>query len=205
MSKVNDLTVRTGSIFLGPYETHLQFFVWKEMLGSIKPVPENLTLKDPRSTYLKVSPEGNRIRQTDRVTGLYKNFNPGTVSEEYFQAGQHYWEIEVGEKPDWTVGVKMDAITQLSPAKPAESEILLHLKHSKGYVLSCDGKDTTLNTRDKPQKIGLYLDCGRKQVSFYNADNMSCLAQINYKSNHPCCLTLIPGLYLDGMNSDPLT
>ncbi len=146
-----------------------------------------------------MSPGGARIRQADRVTVLYKDFNPGTVSEENFQTGQHYWEIEVREKPDWTVGVKMGA------AKSAESEILLHLKHSKGYVLTCDGKDTTLNTRDKPQKIGLYLDCERKQVSFYNADNMSRLAQINYKLMNPCCLTLVPGLYLDGINCDPLT
>ncbi|XP_043115935.1 nuclear factor 7, brain-like [Puntigrus tetrazona] len=196
ISKVKDLIACTGSFFLGPHETHLQFFVWKEMLGSIRPVPEGLTLKDPKSTYLKVSPGGARIRQADRITGLYKNFNPGTVSQENYQTGQHYWEIEVGEKPDWTVGVKMGA---------AESEILLHLKHSRGYVLSCDGKDTSMNTRHKPQKIGLYLDCDRKQVSFYNADNMSCLVQISYSSKQPCCLTLAPGLYLDGMNTDPLT
>ncbi|RXN34063.1 zinc-binding A33-like protein [Labeo rohita] len=201
MSKVNDLTVHTGSFFLGPNETHLQFSVWKEMLGSIKPVPENLTLKHPRSTYLKVSPEGSRIRQADRVTGLYKNFNPGKVSEENFQVGQHYWEIEDGKKLDWTVGIKIDAGTQLYAAKSAERKILLHLKHSKRYFMSYEGKDT----RDKPQKIGLYLDSDRKQVSFYNADNMSCLAQINYKSKQSCCLTLVPGLYLDGMNSDPLT
>ncbi|XP_016319535.1 zinc-binding protein A33-like [Sinocyclocheilus anshuiensis] len=204
-SRVKDLTVLPDSLFLGPHETHLQFFVWKEMLGSIKPVPESLTLKKSGESYLKVSPGGTRIRQADRVTALYKDFNPGTVSEKNFQAGQHYWEIEVGEKPDWTVGIKMGAEKQLSATKPAESEILLHLKHSKGYVLTCDGKDTTLNTRDKPQKIGLYLDCERKQVSFYNADNMSHLTQINYSSKQPCWLTLVPGLYLDGMNSDSLT
>ncbi|KAI2647084.1 Zinc-binding protein A33 [Labeo rohita] len=205
MSRVKDLSVLPDSLFLGPHETHLQFFVWKEMLGSIKAVPESLTLKNSRESYLKVSPGGARIRQADRATGMYKDFNPGTVSEENFQAGQHYWEIEVRGKQDWTVGVKMGTEKQLSAAKSAESEILLHLKHSKGYVLSCEGKDTTLNTRDKPQKIGLYLDCERNQVSFYNGDNMSRLAQINYKSMHPCCLTLVPGLYLDGKNSDPLT
>ncbi|XP_026105950.1 zinc-binding protein A33-like [Carassius auratus] len=204
-SRVKDLSVVPDSLFIGPHETHLQFFVWKEMLGSIKPVPESLTLKKSGESYLKVSPGGARIRQADRATLLYKDFNPGTVSEKNFQAGQHYWEIEVGEKPDWTVGIKIGAEKQLSAAKSAESEILLHLKHSKGYVLTCEGKDTTLNTPDKPQKIGLYLDCERKQVSFYNADNMSRLTRINYRSKQPCCLTLVPGLYLDGMNSDPLS
>jgi len=36
MSRVKDLTVLPDSLFLGPHETHLQFFVWKEMLQSIK-------------------------------------------------------------------------------------------------------------------------------------------------------------------------
>lgn len=197
MSRVKDLTVLPDSLFLGPHETHLQFFVWKEMLGFIKPVPESLTLKNPGESYLKVSPGGARIRQADRVTGLYKDFNPGTVSEENFQSGQHYWEVEVGEKPDWTVGIKMGADKK-------QSEILLHLKHNKGYVLSCDGKDSPLNTRDKPQKIGLYLDCERKQVLFYNADNMTRLVQKKYSSKQSCCVTLVPGIYLDGKNSDPL-
>jgi len=139
----------------------------------------------------------------ERMSGLYKDFNPGTVSVENFQSSQHYWEVEVGKKPDWTVGIKMGEEKQTTKAD--ESEILLHLKHNKGYVLSCDGKDTPLRFRDKPQKIGLYLDCERKQVSFYNADNMSRLIQINYSSKQPCCLSVVPGLYLDGINSDPLT
>ncbi|KAG9276049.1 nuclear factor 7, brain-like, partial [Astyanax mexicanus] len=36
-SSLKGLSVLPDSLFLGPYETHLQFFVWREMLGSIKP------------------------------------------------------------------------------------------------------------------------------------------------------------------------
>lgn len=36
MSRVKDLAVLPDSLFLGPHETHLQFFVWKEVLQSIK-------------------------------------------------------------------------------------------------------------------------------------------------------------------------
>ncbi|XP_056618292.1 nuclear factor 7, ovary-like isoform X2 [Triplophysa dalaica] len=201
-SKVKDLTVVPDTFFLGLCETHLQFFVWKEMLGSIKPVPGILTLKNPGDSYLKVSPGGTRIRQADRMSALYKDFNPGTVSVENFKSGQHYWEVEVGEKPDWTVGIMMGEVNLKT--KSAESEIQLHLKHNEGFVLSCDGRDTPLSTRDKPRKIGLYLDCERKQISFYNADNMSRMAQRNYSSKQPCCVSLVPGLYLKGENSDSL-
>ncbi|XP_065101858.2 E3 ubiquitin-protein ligase TRIM62-like [Paramisgurnus dabryanus] len=202
-SNVKGLTVVPDSLFFGPHETHLQFFVWKQMLESIKPVPESLTLKNPGESYLKVSPGGARIRQADRTSALFKGFNPGTVSEETFQSGQHYWEVEVGDKPDWTVGIMMGEVKLKS--KSADSEIQLHLKHNKGYVLSCDGQETSLKSQDKPRKIGLYLDCTRKQISFYNADIMSLWAQRNYSLNKPCCVSLVPGRYLDGVNSDPLT
>lgn len=40
-SRVMGLSVTPESLFLGPYETHLKFFVWKKMLGSIKPGNKN--------------------------------------------------------------------------------------------------------------------------------------------------------------------
>ncbi|XP_055065872.2 nuclear factor 7, brain-like [Misgurnus anguillicaudatus] len=202
-SKLKDLTVVHDSLFFGPHETHLQFFVWKQMLGSIKRVPESLTLKNPGESYLIVSPGGARIRQADRMSALFRGFNPGTVSEENFQSGQHYWEVKVGDKPDWTVGIMIGEVNLKT--KSVESEIQLHLKHNTGYVLSSDGQETLLKSQDKPRKIGLYLDCKRKQISFYNADNMSLWAHWKYSSNKPCCVSLVPGLYLDGVNSDPLT
>lgn len=36
-STVKSVNFTPNSLFLGLHETHLQFIVWKEMLGSIKP------------------------------------------------------------------------------------------------------------------------------------------------------------------------
>ncbi|XP_029910664.1 nuclear factor 7, brain-like [Myripristis murdjan] len=43
--RANDLQVVRTSLSLGPYESHLQFFVWKEMLQVVKPRAELLSLK----------------------------------------------------------------------------------------------------------------------------------------------------------------
>ncbi|KAI4897182.1 hypothetical protein NFI96_025400 [Prochilodus magdalenae] len=202
-SVLTGLYVIPDSFFLGPLETHLQFFIWKEMLGAIKSVPETLSIKDPADSYLKVAPGGAHVWQAERKSNYYKNYNPGVVSNETFQSGQHYWEIEVGKKLDWSIGVKIEKDKQ--KASSNSNGVHLHLRHGKGYVFSSDGKELPAAVKGKPGKIGLYLDCQRKQVSFYDADAMSLIVLTSYNSGLPCSISLVPGLYLEGTNNDPLT
>lgn len=171
-------------------------------------VPEILSLMDPKDSYLKVSPGKSSVRQADRHSSYYKNYNPGVISEETFQSGQHYWEIEVGNKLDWSIGVK----TEVKPnckkqpqiSKDAK-DVYLNLKNGNGYTITSNDKDHSIDVQGKPSKIGLYLDCDRKQLTFYNADIMTPIFVTTYKSDLPCSISLFPGVYLDGVNNDPLT
>uniref|UniRef100_UPI003AADD9E0 nuclear factor 7, brain-like n=1 Tax=Centroberyx gerrardi TaxID=166262 RepID=UPI003AADD9E0 len=58
--RAKDLQVTCSSLCLGPYESHLQFFVWKEMLQVIKPRPELLSLKTD-NTGVTVSDDGRSL------------------------------------------------------------------------------------------------------------------------------------------------
>ncbi|XP_026795807.2 tripartite motif containing 108 [Pangasianodon hypophthalmus] len=207
-SWVKGLNVIPHSLFLGPYETHLQFFVWKAMLGAVKPVPEILRIMDPGDSYLKVSPGKSSVRQADRQSSYYKDYNPGVISEQKFQSGQHYWELDVGNKLDWSIGVKteVEKTSKKQSIKSNDSNaVYLHLKNGKGYTLSSNGNELPIVVKRKPCKIGLYLDCDRKQISFYDADIMTQILITSYKSALPCSIILFPGVYLDGTNNDPVT
>ncbi|KAK3551586.1 hypothetical protein QTP70_019776 [Hemibagrus guttatus] len=205
-SRVKGLNVIPHSFFLGPYETHLQFFVWKAMLGAVKPVPELLSIKDPGDSYLKVSPGKTSVRQADRQSGYYKEYNPGVISEESFQSGKHYWELEVGNKLDWSIGVKSGVEKRSKKVKSKDpKDIYFELVNDKGYILSTNGKEFAIELGKKPSKIGLYLDCDRKQISFYDADIMTQICITNCNSAMPCSISLFPGVYLDGTNIDPVT
>lgn len=172
------------------------------------PVPGILSITESGDSYLKVSPGKSSVRQADRQSSIYKEYNPGVVSEQTFQSGQHYWEIEVGNKLDWSIGVKTEvekqSKTQSIKTKDSK-DVYLHLINGKGYTFSYNGKEVPIEVKRKPSKIGLYLDCDRKQVSFYDADIMTQIFVTSYKSDLPCSISLFPGVYLDGENNDPIT
>ncbi|TSR75295.1 Nuclear factor 7, brain [Bagarius yarrelli] len=200
-SSVRGLSVASESLFLGPYETHLKFFVWKKMLGSITPVLNRNVISDCHDPYLRVSSDGRSVIRTDKK-GLFnrqKDYRPLARTHKSFQSGQHYWEVDVGEKTDWSVGVDGGCISNLN------KNIRLQLKHNQGYSIKENSTETEKELAVKPRRIGLYLDCDRHQVCFYNADDMTLLHSSTYLSFTPYSLSLSPGAHLQGRNTDPLT
>ncbi|TDH10957.1 hypothetical protein EPR50_G00080760 [Perca flavescens] len=74
--RANDLQVVHTSLSLGPYESHLQFFMWKEMLQVIQPRAELLSLKS-NSTDLTVSDDGRSLLCTLQSNQAPPGFSSG--------------------------------------------------------------------------------------------------------------------------------
>ncbi|XP_039598648.1 probable E3 ubiquitin-protein ligase TRIML1 isoform X2 [Polypterus senegalus] len=74
---------------------------------------------DPETAnqWLIVSEDGKQVRHTDtrqRVTDNPKRFDcsPDVLAREGFTSGRHYWEVEVGGKTEWTLGVARESINR---------------------------------------------------------------------------------------------
>ncbi|XP_066538985.1 zinc-binding protein A33-like [Hoplias malabaricus] len=199
-SRLKDLRILPESLFLGPYETHLQFIVWKEMLGSIKTVPDRNVISDCHDPYLRVSSDGRSVTRTNKkgIFNNQKDYRPLARTHKSFQTGQHYWEVDVGQKLDWSVGLDEGCINNTN------KDIRLQLKSDEGYYIKENGTESVKELAVKPQRIGLYLDCDRRKVCFYNADDMTLLHSSIYPSSNPYTLSLSPGACLQGRNADPL-
>ncbi|MGH0172830.1 UNVERIFIED_CONTAM: hypothetical protein FKN15_066783 [Acipenser sinensis] len=227
-SKLKTLSIVPGSLSLGPYETHLQFFIWKEMVKVIRRVPERLTMEDC-SLSLKVSHDGLSTRQIDRdqdqphkhhhgppaIVQTEARFDQGlhAQSREKFTSGSHYWEVEVGGKSDWAVGIKMEKI-QEREAKWYQKVVHFFSRHNYLLLVFSGDKDFRINAFSvdipilpgaRPRKVGVYLDCEKAQVSFYNADDMSHIYTHSECFAKGIAAYFNPGPYLAGRNAEPLT
>uniref|UniRef100_A0A8C7JCR2 Uncharacterized protein n=1 Tax=Oncorhynchus kisutch TaxID=8019 RepID=A0A8C7JCR2_ONCKI len=183
-SRVDDLKVTPVSLSLGPYESHLQFFVWKEMLQVINPLPERLTLQTV-SQKLTISNDPEMWNQLIHS----------------FSTGQHCWEIEVGSGAFWELGV-LKAVGVFWFKLFGSKTMCLRYRNKK-YTVHGMGTEKQILLRDTPRKIALYLSCAAKELSFYNADDMSLLYTL-------VCYWEDVSAYFnigecDGVDSDPLT
>ncbi|KAI4894606.1 hypothetical protein NFI96_012466, partial [Prochilodus magdalenae] len=88
-----------------------------------------------------------------------------------FNTGRHYWEVQVGGKTDWDLGMAKRSINRKGKisVSPANGYWFLSLRENTEYAFRTD-PSTPIALNPKPQKIGIYVDYEKGQLSFYNVD-----------------------------------
>ncbi|XP_048470344.1 nuclear factor 7, brain-like [Rhincodon typus] len=124
---------------------------------------------------------------------------PFVLAKQGFSSGAHYWEIFVGCKAEWVLGVTKQSVERKAPISLSPQDGLWILeKKSKHYVAHSVPR-VVIFSRFKPRKIGVYLDYEAGQVSFYNADKMTLM----YTFKDSFTETLYP-VFSPGVNFTPL-
>lgn len=98
------------------------------------------------------------------------------LASQGFQSGRHYWEVEVGSKPKWDIGVASETVDRLGKITLSPENGYWTLRMRNGNECSAGTQPwTRLPLSSAPQRLGVFLDCEERRVSFYNADDMSLL------------------------------
>ncbi|XP_039598466.1 E3 ubiquitin-protein ligase TRIM39-like, partial [Polypterus senegalus] len=167
---------------------------------------------DPETAnqWLLVSEDGKEVRQTDtqqRVTDNPKRFDlsPDILAREGFTSGRHYWEVEVGGKTKWDLGVARESVNRKGndPLSPDNGYWTLGLRNESEYA-ACIGRPFLLPLRVKPQTVGVFLDYDEGQVSFYNAQSRSHLYTFTDSFTEPLYPYFSPCVNDGGKNAAPL-
>ncbi|KAK2815491.1 hypothetical protein Q5P01_025958 [Channa striata] len=104
--------------------------------------------------------------------------NPGrfdrvvcVLAHQGFSSGRHYWEVEVGEKTDWDLGVASYSVNRKGKiiVNPAHGYWFLSLRDQTDYAFRTE-PSTNLTVDPRPSRIGIFVDYDMGLVSFYNVD-----------------------------------
>ncbi|XP_075769676.1 E3 ubiquitin-protein ligase TRIM21-like [Pelodiscus sinensis] len=121
---------------------------------------------DPATAHprLRLSEDRKSVRRGDIWQQLPKNperFDTCVcvLGSEWFTSGRHYWEVEVGPRRGWEIGVARDSVQRKGKIQP---------KPDFG-IWALD----SFHVSQVPRKVGVYLDYRRGEVRFYNAETMA--------------------------------
>ncbi|XP_060904638.1 tripartite motif containing 105 [Labrus mixtus] len=168
--------------FCSKYMAPLQYITWRKMFKSLKPGPSPLTFDvDTAHPSIYVSRDKTVVVECEAVIphmGHNKRFLQciNVLAAQGFQSGRHYWEIEVGSKTKWDLGVASEAVDRHSRIKLSPESGYWTLRVRNGNEYSAGTQPwSRLQLGCSPKRVGVFLDCEERRVSFYNADDMSLL------------------------------
>ncbi|KAI5091023.1 bloodthirsty-relatedprotein family, member 2, partial [Silurus meridionalis] len=123
--------------------------------------------------HLSISDNKKQVRYTDKQQEVPENpkrFDRVTnvVTKEAFISGRHYWEVEVGDKTEWDLGVAKHSVNRKGKftVSPANSFWTLSLRNGNQYMANTL-PPTCLSLTPKPRKVAIYLDYDAGRVSFF--------------------------------------
>ncbi|MBN3300211.1 A33 protein, partial [Amia calva] len=181
--------------------------VWKWLRKAAVDVTLDPNTANP---YLFLSQDKKQVRDEDIEKNLPDNperFDESlsVLGKEGFSSGRHYWEVEVGEKTEWTLGVAKESINRKGTMKlsPKNGYWTVVLRKGNEYK-ACAGPSVLLPLSPKPRKVGVFVDYEGGQVSFYNVEARSHIYSFSVKFTEKLYPYFYPGLFEDGRNTAPL-
>uniref|UniRef100_A0A671MQH5 E3 ubiquitin-protein ligase TRIM39-like n=1 Tax=Sinocyclocheilus anshuiensis TaxID=1608454 RepID=A0A671MQH5_9TELE len=133
---------------------------------------------NPRTahTYLYISEDRKEVRHANKrqeVPENPKRFDrvANVMSKEAFSYGRHLWEVEVGDKTDWDLGVAKQSVNRKGKFTicPANGFWMLSLKNGTQFTANTF-PPTFFSLSHKPKRVSIYLDYEEGRVSFYCLD-----------------------------------
>uniref|UniRef100_A0A8B9ZUE5 B30.2/SPRY domain-containing protein n=1 Tax=Anas zonorhyncha TaxID=75864 RepID=A0A8B9ZUE5_9AVES len=123
---------------------------------------------------LKVSEDGKSVTDTGmirRVPVKKERFDcqAFVLAKEGYKSGRRYWEVDVGRRSNWILGVAQETVTRKGEVvlSPQNGFWAIALSDEQEYGVHTDPW-TRLTVSGRPRKIGIFLDISAKKLSFYN-------------------------------------
>uniref|UniRef100_A0A8D2CTC8 Erythroblast membrane associated protein (Scianna blood group) n=1 Tax=Sciurus vulgaris TaxID=55149 RepID=A0A8D2CTC8_SCIVU len=133
------------------------------------------------------------------------DFVVSVLGSEYFTAGSHYWEVYVGDKTKWILGVCSESVSRKGKvtASPANGHWLLRQSRGNEYQ-ALTSPQTSFRLKEPPRCVGIFLDYEAGLISFYNVTDKSHIFTFTDSFSGPLRPFFEPCLHDGGKNTAPL-
>ncbi|XP_044839040.1 E3 ubiquitin-protein ligase TRIM39-like [Mauremys mutica] len=181
-----------------------------DMREALKRFVVDVTL-DPDTAHpnLVLSEDRKRVRLGDKRQDLPNNPErfDGCVcvlGAEGFMGGRCYWEMEVGDKTGWALGVCRESVSRKGKvtATPGNGYWVVWLE--EGEYKANTSPLAPLPVSVRPSQVGIFLDYEAGEVSFYNVTDRSHLFTFTDTFSGKLRPYFYPGLNPGGTNAAPL-
>ncbi|CAM4334777.1 butyrophilin subfamily 1 member A1-like isoform X1 [Lepidochelys kempii] len=162
---------------------------------------------DTANPWLVLSEDRKRARYGDTRQDLPDNperFDPFpcVLGTERFMGGRHYWEVEVGDKTRWTLGVCRESLNRKVTPTPGNGCWVMWLRGGEYKAGTSTSPPIPVSVR--PGRVGIFLDYEAGEVSFYNVTDGSHLFTFTGTFSGTLRPYLYPGHKAGGTNVAPL-
>ncbi|XP_039506271.1 butyrophilin subfamily 1 member A1-like isoform X5 [Pimephales promelas] len=152
---------------------------------------------------LKVSPDGKKVRDAPDYnhTGEGFPYELCAVGAQTFTSGRHYWEVELALKNTppknyWLIGVVKHGsfhVKDRSALTPSNGYWFLCSDGPNGFYTSSD-PPVSLSLTPRPERLGVLLDYGEGQLSFYNVKERKHVLTMNTRFTGSVAPLFNPGV-----------
>ncbi|XP_048347976.1 E3 ubiquitin-protein ligase TRIM39-like [Sphaerodactylus townsendi] len=186
-----------------------QYFILRKIIkrltGDLMLDPEtahpNLVLSEDRRSVKFVEQRLRDLPDSPRRFSVY----PCVLATEGFTSGRHYWEVEVGEKTHWALGVCSDSVSRKgeTASLPETGYWRVRLFNGDKYAATTT-PFTPLNITVKPKRVGVFLDYEAGKLSFYNVTDRSHIYTFTENFTEKLWPLFYPGIRAGRKNAAPL-
>ncbi|XP_044839176.1 butyrophilin subfamily 1 member A1-like [Mauremys mutica] len=133
---------------------------------------------DTANPWLVLSEDRKRVRLGDKQQDLPDNperfdYCHCVLGAEGFTGGRRYWEVEVGDKTEWTLGVCRDSVSRKGQVRLSPEDGYWAVWLIDGEYKAYTSPKTPVPLSVRPSRVGIFLDYEAGEVSFYNVTDRS--------------------------------
>ncbi|XP_006877942.1 PREDICTED: butyrophilin subfamily 1 member A1-like, partial [Chrysochloris asiatica] len=135
---------------------------------------------DPDTAHhnLILSEDGRCVTWNEKAQELPENEQrfsalPCVLGRQLINSGRHYWEVEVGDRGFWDLGICRNNVMRKGRIVIKPEDGFWAIRFYKNEYWALTSPEAKLTLKNHPTKVCIFLDYENGCISFYNMTNNS--------------------------------